>query len=103
MSVWEFALNDESFPKVGDQYIVTDWFGVAHCIIGTTKLTKIRFGDITAEHAWLEGEGDKSLSYWKDVHKAYYQRQFQGSQYIFNDDMEIIFEEFKVVFAQHPR
>lgn len=97
-AVWEFALLAEAIPKVGDLYVVTDWHGVGYCIIQTTKVTQLTFAEVTAEHALLEGEGDQSLAYWQQVHRDYYQRQFAGSRFRFDENIALIFEEFAVVY-----
>lgn len=41
-SLWWFEKNNESLPKVGDQYIVTDWSGNAKAIIETTKIEQVQ-------------------------------------------------------------
>jgi uncharacterized protein YhfF len=56
-----FEKNNEILPKIGDQYIVTDWNGIAKAIIETTQIEKVPYNKITAEFAQIEGEGDKSL------------------------------------------
>ena len=97
-AIYEFKILNEVMPKVGDLYVVTDWDGVGHCIIKTTKITVLPFREINQHHAYLEGEGDKSLEYWRRVHKAYYTRQFEATEYQADENMEIVFEEFKLVF-----
>ncbi|MEZ7838972.1 MAG: ASCH domain-containing protein [Flavobacteriales bacterium] len=56
-----FEKNNEILPKIVDQYIVTDWKGIAKAIIETTQIEKVPYNKITAEFAQIEGEGDKSL------------------------------------------
>jgi len=62
-------------PAVGDLAIVTDWKGSPQAIIRTTKVEIVKFQEITSDYALIEDKGDKSLSYWKDVHWAYYERE----------------------------
>lgn len=62
-SLWWFKKNNEPLPKVGDQYVVTNWDGRAKAVIEVTKIEQTPYNEITAEFAEIEGEGDKSLSY----------------------------------------
>lgn len=97
-SLWWFKKNNEALPKVGSQYIVTDWSGNAKAIIETTKVELTPYNKITSEFAKTEGEGDKSLEYWKKVHKAYYSREMQPYNEKFNENMIIVCEYFKTIF-----
>ena len=98
-SLWWFHANDEILPNVGDLNIITNWNGEAQCIIETTKVSIVPFNEITEEYAALEGEGDKTLEYWKQVHRPYYQRELENTCYTPREDMPIVCEVFKVVFT----
>jgi len=76
-SLWWFEKNNEPLPKIGDQYIVTDWEGIAKAIIETTKVEQVPYNKVTPEFARIEGEGDKSIKFWKEVHEAYYKREME--------------------------
>ncbi len=64
-------------PKVGDLFLVTDWQGAAKAIIEITKMEQVRFTDVTEAFAQAEGEGDKSLAFWRKVHQDYYSREMK--------------------------
>lgn len=97
-SVWELQDAGMKMPEVGDVHVVTNWAGVAQCMIRTTSVEVLPFKDITPEHAALEGEGDGSLDYWRRVHRAYYQRVLEGSGRSVSDGMPVVFERFEVVY-----
>jgi uncharacterized protein YhfF len=42
-------------------------------------------------------EGDKSLKYWRDVHKKYFTKELKEIGKEFNEDMLVVCEEFDVV------
>nr|WP_318382329.1 ASCH domain-containing protein [uncultured Enterobacter sp.] len=77
---------------VGDYHIVLNGLGYPACVLRTLSLSLVRFNDITADQAALEGEGDKSLAHWRAEHQAFFTRE--GT---FADDMELVFEQFAVV------
>jgi uncharacterized protein YhfF len=98
-SLWWYQANTIPLPKIGDLNLVTNWQGEAKCIIETTEVTIVPFNQVTPAYAALEGEGDKSLAYWRKVHWDYYHRELDGTQYIPRDDMPIVCEVFKLVFT----
>ena len=90
--------STQSRPKPGDHWIITDGAGQASCIIKTTKIELVRICDVTDDFAFTEGEGDKSLSYWKREHDAYYRRQAAREGFVYDDKMIGICEEFERVW-----
>ncbi|WP_224484014.1 ASCH domain-containing protein [Robertkochia aurantiaca] len=99
-SLWWYEKHNESLPEVGDQYIVTDWQGNPRAIIETTKVELTPYREITAEFAEIEGEGDKSLEYWRKVHEAYYTREMEPYGDKFTEDMVIVCEHFKTIYTK---
>ena len=97
-SLWSFEINNEKLPRKGDLNIITNWNKVPQAIILTTKIELIKFSEITAKFAQKEGEGDKSLAYWRKVHKAYYKREMQGYKEGFSQDMIIVCQYFKTIY-----
>ena len=62
--------EEEPLPQPGDYSIILDSKDEAICIIQTTKTTVVPFNEVSEEHAYKEGEGDRSLAYWRAVHEA---------------------------------
>lgn len=97
-SKWYFEIRGEPIPQSGDLHVVTNWSGVAQCVIRTTRVDIVRFDEVTEEHAAAEGEGDGSLAYWKETHWWYYQRELAGSDYTAGPDMPVVCEQFELVY-----
>jgi len=98
-SLWSFEINNEKLPRKGDLNIITNWHKVPQAIILTTKIELIKFSEITAKFAQREGVGDKSLAYWKKVHKAYYKREMQSHKEEFSKDMIIVCQYFDTIYT----
>lgn len=98
-SLWSFEINNEKLPRKGYLNIITNWNKVPQAIILTTKIELIKFSEITAKFAQREGEGDKSLAYWKKVHKAYYKREMQSHKEEFSKDMIIVCQYFDTIYT----
>ena len=54
-SLLGLQLRNEPLPKMGDLLIVTDWEGVAKCIVQTQQVRMVPFFSITAAYGQLEG------------------------------------------------
>ena len=90
----------EPLPKIGDFIIVTNWEGKAQCIVRITKVTFKPFFSIDEAYARLEGEGDKSLDYWKKVHWDYYTRELEPFGRVPRESMILVCQEFEKVFER---
>ncbi len=82
----------------GERWIVLDGRGEPACVIETTEVTYRRFGEVDAAFAYEEGEGDRSLQYWREAHRHYFGRQGK-----FSEDMMLMCERFRLVevFRDH--
>lgn len=63
-------------------------------------MTVVPFSEVTAEHAYKEGEGDKSLDYWREVHEKFFAECLNEVGLKFTSDMKVVCEEFSVVFKE---
>ena len=53
---------------------------------------------INDDYARIEGEGDKSLAYWKQTHWEYYTRELAPFNRTPKESMIVVCEEFEKVF-----
>jgi len=93
-----YEIENEPFPKVGEYVIVANWKGIAQCIIQVANINIISFKEITEEFAAKEGEGDKTLSFWRKVHREFFTLELKEHNKKFSEDMLVVCEEFEVVY-----
>ena len=93
-----YELEGEELPKAGEYNVILLTDGTALCITKTTKVALVRYRDVSADHAFREGEGDRSLSYWRQVHEAFFVEELASVGLTFTEDMTVVCEEFEVVF-----
>ncbi len=93
-----YEIEKTSLPKVGDYNIITNWYGDAQCIIQGINVHVLPFSEITEELAYIEGEGDKTLDYWRRAHLKFFKEEAESIGLVFNEDMLIVFEEFRKVY-----
>ena len=98
-SLWSYEFEQEPVPRVGEFSVVTDWAGRARCVVRTTSVEIVAFRDVSAEHAAAEGEGDRSLEYWRTSHWAYFTRELRVAGQEPSPDMPIVSERFELVFG----
>lgn len=66
------AWRQDAEPTLpGDYHIILNGAGEPLCVIRTHTLRLVKFCDVTAPLAALEGEGDLSLEYWRNEHEAF--------------------------------
>ena len=96
--VKEFEVKGEDIPPVGDVNIILNGAGEPICIIETTEITVKPLNQVDEQFAYDEGEGDRSLAYWKAAHDGYFRRQCDMLGWTFFEDMPATFERFKVIY-----
>jgi uncharacterized protein YhfF len=89
--------DGSTIPHVGMVSIVTDGFGYPQCAVRTERVEHCRFGDIGAEQAWAEGEGDRTLEDWRAGHLAYFHREAAKLGLTFTEEAQVFFEHFRVL------
>lgn len=95
-----YDLEHDPLPAVGAYSIILDSKDNAVCIIQTRKVTVVPFDEVSAEHAYKEGEGDKSLDYWREVHEKFFSECLEQEGMEFTPAMKVVCEEFEVVYTQ---
>ncbi len=98
-----YALDQEPLPRLGDYSVILDSRDEAICIIQTTKVTILPFQEVTEVMANIEGEGDRSLAYWREVHLEFFQEEAKAIGKTFNESMLVVFEEFQLVYPLSTR
>jgi uncharacterized protein YhfF len=85
-------------PEVGHLQVVTNWDGKPICIIELTSVNICKYSDVTAEFAAEEGEGDKSLNWWREAHWKFFSLECDELGIKPTEDMLLVLERFRVVY-----
>lgn len=93
-----YELENEPLPAVGEYSVILDARDNAVCVIRTERVYIVPFSAVTAEHAYREGEGDKSLEYWREVHERFFTDCMNAAGLRFTPEMKVVCEEFAVVY-----
>ncbi|MDX2319396.1 MAG: ASCH domain-containing protein [Moritella sp.] len=98
MKHW-YQSGAEPMPKVGHLLVVTDWSGEPTSIVEITAVSECKYVDVTAEFAYSEGEGDRSLDWWRVAHWDFFAKECLTAEIEISEDMELVLEHFQVVHA----
>lgn len=94
-----YALDDsEAMPKVGDYSVILNSREEGVCVIRTTKLSVVPFDRVGPDQAYMEGEGDRSLAYWRQVHEEFFREELEAYGLQFSKEMKVLCEEFRLVY-----
>ena len=93
-----YELENEPLPTEGEYSVILDSRDNAVCVIQTKKVTVLPFNEVSAEQAYKEGEGDKSMAFWREVHEKFFTECLLEAGREFTPDMKVVCEEFVVVY-----
>lgn len=94
-----YAFENEKLPHRGEYNVILNSLNEAVCIIKTVNIEIKPFCKVTSEHAYKEGEGDRSLEYWRKVHKKAFNNECRNTPIKLTDDSKVVCEEFELVYV----
>lgn len=100
--LWAYEAEGARLPAPGDLSVVTDWPGTPLCVIETVDVAIVAFDEVTERFAETEGEGDGSLRYWREAHRASFARECERIGRTPTAQMPVVCEVFRVVFQRQP-
>lgn len=98
-ALWDYEHENEQLPRVGDLAIILDGAEHPRALIENIQVDVVAFEDVSAEHAFLEGEGDRSLEHWRTVHEQFF-TEFAVHDRGFSPSMPIVLERFRVLYPR---
>lgn len=101
-SLWDYDAAGDPLPAAGDLSIILDGSGAPRAVIETTAIAITAFDEVDATHAFSEGEGDRTLASWREVHERYW-REHSENPRGFEPDMPVVCERFRLVVPLQPR
>src|SRR5215467_3666733 len=78
--------------EIGKSMVARDGAGRPRAVLQTVELTQARFDEVDDRFAFDEGEGDRSLAYWRGAHQRYFTRLR-----LYQPDMMLWCERFRLV------
>lgn len=95
-----YLYEEEPIPQIGQYNIILNSNEEAVCIIQTVKVDIVPFDKVDEKQAFQEGEGDRSLTFWRAVHKEMFEQELQSIHQEFDENMLVVCEKFQVVYPK---
>ena len=96
--VKESELEGWPEPEVDQYNIVLDGDDKPAAVIRTVSIRRCRFSEVDEEHAYWEGEDERTLESYIREHTKYYTRRGAAVGFEFTPDMEVILDRFELVY-----
>lgn len=96
--VVEMELRGEPEPRVGTYTIVLDGEGRPRALLRTVGIRRTTFDEVDEEHAYWEGEGDRTLESYRREHTRYFKRVGRKLGFEFTEGMAVVLERFELVY-----
>lgn len=101
--LWAYEADNQSIVRVGDIEIVLDFHYEPAIVTRITQVSVVPYGEVTAEYAATEGEGDGSLEYWRKAHWAFFSRECRRIGREPAETMPVVCSVFEVLHVlPHP-
>lgn len=96
--IYEY-FKSAKLPTVGDTSIIIDSASRPLCVITTMKVDILPFEQVGEAHAYAEGEGDRSLRYWREGHWDFFSHECRKIGREPARDMPVVCERFHVIYT----
>jgi uncharacterized protein YhfF len=96
----DYEHAQEPLPFVGRLAIATDGSGRPRAVLRTTEVRVGPLSSVDERFAWDEGEGDRTLSWWREAHEEFFARFLPTIGVVFDPDMATVFERFEVLYTE---
>jgi uncharacterized protein YhfF len=96
-SLWDYEASGDAVPLDGELSIILAGTGTPRAVIETTDVRIVPFDHVGADHAYLEGEGDRTLEHWRAVHENFW-REHSENPRGFDVHMPVVCETFRVLY-----
>lgn len=96
--VKESEIEGWPLPEVGQYNIILDGSDKPAAVIKTVSVRRCRFSEVDEEHAYWEGEDERTLESYIREHTKYYRRRGEALGFEFTPDMEVVLDRFEMMY-----
>ncbi len=98
-SLWDLEASGEPVPEVGELSVILDGAGTPRALLRTTRIDIVPFDEVDEEHARSEGEDDRTLASWREIHRDFWTRYAEDDRG-FDERMPVVCEGFELLYAE---
>ena len=97
-ALWEWQAENASLPEAGTITIVLDGQQRPVGIVEIVEVKIRAYNEVDAQFAYEEGEGDRSLNYWREAHWRFFGRTLPDIGKVATQDMPLVCERFRLIY-----
>jgi uncharacterized protein YhfF len=94
----DLLADGEPLPSIGGHWIACDGRGEPRAVLRTTELRIGRADSVDEAFVHDEGEFDRTREGWLQGHRRYWKREQADRGSEWNEELEVVFERFDVVW-----
>ena len=100
-----YKLENDPLPIANEHYdVLLDGTGNPVGIILTTDVTIQAYDKVSEQHAYEEGEGDRTLEYWRQVHDVFFTKALAEVGVDLDlKDAHVVLEKLQLVYREALR
>jgi uncharacterized protein YhfF len=102
-SLWEWEVEGDTPPRPGLKTVVLNGQNEPQCVIETTHVEIRLYNQVDADFAAAEGEGDRSLAYWREAHWRFFSRALPKIGRTPSETMPLVCERFRLLYLPPAR
>lgn len=95
--LWALEAEGAAVPNEGDIEIVLDHGNKPALVTRLVQVNLVRYSEVTAGYAAIEGEGDGSLEYWRKAHWAFFSRECSRIGRTPSESMPVVCSVFELL------
>ncbi len=95
-ALWDYEADEDPLPTPGGLSIVLDGGGHPRALVRTDDVRIVPFREVDEAHAYAEGEDDRTLASWRNIHQRFF-TEHAAHDRGFRDDMPVVLERFTVL------
>jgi len=101
--VADYKADGDPLPQAGDYSVILDGAGRPVAVIRATEVYIVPFAEVDEAFAFDEGEGDRTLAWWREVHWTFFSRQCAGRGETMDEHQPVVLERFELVYTERDR
>jgi membrane dipeptidase len=96
---WAHDHNPALAPVLGGYNVLTEYDGTPRAVTRTTFVGRCALNEVDAQFAWDEGEGDRSLEWWRNAHWEYFTAECASLGREPSWQMPVVLERFELLWV----
>ncbi|WEV70343.1 ASCH domain-containing protein [Lactobacillus sp. ESL0785] len=85
---------DDSLAQVGKYCIILNGSEEPVCVIQNKVCEIMPFKQVSQEHAYHEGEGNRTYAYWRKAHVDFFTKECKQNHWTFSEETLVVCEVF---------